>query len=285
MSKADANEIRLENIWSDSRNRLRLAEGFCGHCKAYVAFRQPAQSDFHIVFEISSESEDDEESSHLIRHHFVLGICPRPSCQKATIAHRVEEATSYRGDLYDHSQVDEVVYPMDQYSRQPLAEAVPADLRKLYLEAASIESQSPNGAAFLARRILEQALRDRFKSKQRLVDLIDRFLEEEHPPQRLHDLMTDIRQFGNIAGHPGQSIDGEWIDIDSSEAEYTLDVASEVLDFLYVRPARQEEMRERWQAKKKGETIDKERPLKMVLEPVPQSEREAQVEPDDELPF
>jgi hypothetical protein len=174
---------------------------------------------------------------------------------------------------------------MDQYSRQPLAEAVPADLRKLYLEAASIESKSPNGAAFLARRILEQALRDRFRSKQRLVDLIDRFLEEEHPPQRLHDLMTDIRQFGNIAGHPGQSIDGEWIDIDSSEAEYTLDVASEVLDFLYVRPARQEEMRERWQAKKKGETIDKERPLKMVLEPVPQSERETHAEPDDELPF
>jgi hypothetical protein len=285
MSKADANEIRLENTWSDPRNRLRLAEGFCGHCKAYVAFKQPAQSDFHIVFEILSESEDEDESGHVIRHHFVLGICPRPSCQKATIAHRVEEATSYRGDLYDHSQVDEVVYPMDWYSRQPLAEAVPADLRKLYLEAASIESKSPNGAAFLARRILEQALRDSFGSKQRLVDLIDRFLDEEHPPERLHDLMTDIRQFGNIAGHPGQNIDGEWIDIDASEAGYTLDVASEVLDFVYVRPARQQAMRERWEAKKKGEIVDKERPSKMVLEAVPESERETRVESDDELPF
>lgn len=285
MDKASAREMRLESTWSDPRNRLRLAEGFCGHCKAYVAFKQPVQSDFHIVFEILNESENDDESSHVIRHHFVLGICPRPSCQKATIAHRVEEATLYRGELDEHRHIDEIVYPADQYSREPLSEAVPADLGKLYLEAASIESKSPNGAAFLARRILEQALRDRFKSRQRLVDLINRFLDEEHPPQRLHDLMTDIREFGNIAGHPGQSVDGEWMDIASSEAKYTLDVASEVLDFVYVRPARQQAMRERWQAKKKGELVDNESSLKVVLEPVPESERKTQVEPDDERPF
>jgi hypothetical protein len=44
-------------------------------------------------------------------------------------------------------------------------------------------------------------------------------------------------------------------------------------------------MRERWEAKKKGEAVDKESPLKVVLEPVPKSERETQLEPDDELPF
>jgi hypothetical protein len=288
MNKADTSETRLESTWSDPGNRLRLAEGFCGHCQAYVMFKRPEQSNCHIVFAVPLESENDHESDfwRITKHHFVLGICSRPSCQKATIVHRVQEEAYYQGEFQGHSRpTDEIIYPISQYSREPLPEAVPEDLRNLYLEAASIERTSPNGTAFLARRILEQALRNHFKTKQKLAFLIDRFLDEENPPQRLHDLMTDIRQFGNIAGHPGQNTDGDWVDIDPSEAEYTLDVVSEVLDYIYVRPARQQAMRDRWQAKKSGEAVDKRSHLKLTLESVPEPQRESQDDVQDQLPF
>jgi hypothetical protein len=272
-------EFNLEGWGSDKR----LIEGPCGHCHHAVAFKEPEQRAC-LAFKqvIQGENEVDEERTH----YFIMGICPRPRCQQATIIYRQEKITIYQGDPQEDAEVlqERVIFPANSH-RADLPEEVPASLRELFREAAAIEHLSPNGSAFLARRILEQTLRDRFgMPRAKLVNLIDKFLQEESASAALHQMMHDIREFGNIAGHPAQDQQGEWTTIDPVEASYTLDVVAEVLDHIYVKPARRQTMRERWESKKRGEAPVLQATSQIVvggrelLPPVP-----APV--DDDIPF
>jgi len=231
----------------------RLIEGPCGHCHHAVAFKEPEQrACLEFKQTISKEDEVAEERTH----YFIMGICPRPRCQQATIVYRQESITIYQGYPQDDHEIlqEHVIFPATS-NRIELPEEVPASLRELYREASSIEHLSPNGSAFLARRILEQTLRKRFeKPRAKPFDLIEEFIEKETAPADLHQMMHDIREFGNIAGHPAQDQHGDWTAIDSIEASYILDVVAEVLDHIFVKPARRLEMRKRWESKKRGET-------------------------------
>lgn len=232
----------------------RLIEGPCGHCHHAVAFKEPDSS---AVFCFNQTIRRDEEEYLQERsHYFVMGVCPRPRCQEPTIVYRLECRTRDGGGWREEELVQErVIYPLTS-SRPDLPQDVPEPLRSLYREAASIENLSPNGSAFLSRRILEQVLRDRLaKPRELLKNLIDAFLETEKPGPDLHQLMEDVREFGNIAGHPAQDAQGQWTTVDREEATYTLDVVAEFLDFIFVRPKRIDAMRSRWKSKKKGESL------------------------------
>jgi hypothetical protein len=251
-------EFNLEGWGTDKR----LIEGPCGHCHHAVAFKEPES---HACLEFSQvirTGSDEEERTH----YFVMGICPRPRCQEATIIYRVERVYISNGNRSDlEFLLEQVIFPATGL-RPDLPQEVPAPLRKLYREAASIENLSPNGCAFLTRRILEQALREHFKKPRgRLGVLIDKFLKGEGAPETLHKLMHDIRKFGNIAGHPAQDQLGDWTTVEAVEASYTLDVVAEVLDHLYVKPLRGKEMRERWEAKKRGEAVPQKGTTRVVV--------------------
>lgn len=80
----------------------------------------------------------------------------------------------------------------------------------------------------------DAALRDRLqKPKGKLWNLIDDFRAQSDTPPALEQMMHDIREFGNIAGHPGQDQEGAWANVDPVEASYALDVISEVLEFYW----------------------------------------------------
>ena len=267
-------EFNLEGWGTDKR----LIEGPCGHCHYAVAFKEPEQQaclKFRQVIQVEDEVEEERT------HYFIMGICPRPRCQQATIIYRQESNTLYQGHSQgDPALLDErVIFPVTSH-RADLPEEVPASLCELYREAASIEHLSPNGSTFLARRILDQTLRERFgKPRARLVNLIDDFLKEESAPATLHQMMHDIREFGNIAGHPAQDQHLEWTTIDPAEASYTLDVVAEILDHIYVKPARGQRMRERWESIKRGEASISQPKNQIVV-----GGRESPP-PADEIPF
>lgn len=270
--------------WTD--HTYRLAEGICGHCRAFVSFVAPPEN-----HQFSFTENLDEDGREVLYHRFFVGFCPRPSCGKPTIVYRII-ADSRDDSSEDNVIQSEIVYPQHGTDRASPPEEVPEDLRGVFEEAARIEFLSPNGAAFLARRILEQVLRERSGSKKPLAQLIDNFLATEHPPESLHGLMHDVREFGNIAGHPSRSDQGDWIDVEPGEATYILDVVGELLDFVYVRPKRQEEMRERWKQKKSGKLVQPIGGSKLVIQPVnpPEAEPSDQwvappFEDDDDLPF
>ena len=77
--------------------------------------------------------------------------------------------------------------------------------------------------------------------------------------------MHDVREFGNIAGHPARDQEGEWITIEAAEASYTLDVVAELLDHIYVRRQRRLAMRERWEAKKRGDILPLDSSSRVVV--------------------
>jgi hypothetical protein len=242
-------EFNLEGWGPDKK----LHEGRCGHCHHAVAFKEPKKHAC-LVFEQTILKEDKIEEERT--HYFVMGICPRPRCQQATIVYIQESVSVWEGCSQNDWKVvqESVIYPAAS-EREDLPNAVPDSLRKLFREASSIEHLSPNGSAFLAGRILEQTLREHFrKPRGRLRDLVDEFFDKESAPNDIHQMMHDIREFRNIAGHPTQNVDGDWATIDSIEASYTLDVVSAILHHIYVEPARRAEMRQRWEEKKQGKS-------------------------------
>ena len=264
----------------------RLGDGYCGHCDRAVAFKDPGTGPSSWSFEVVLPDEDPEQEDWLEEHRFIIGVCPRPSCSGATLVHDV---WTRRASGYGETHLDkrEVIHPLAS-DRSPLSDEVPEALRRLYQEAGRIEYLSPNGAAFLGRRLLEQVLRDALATTGRLANLIDSFLSSEALPGKLDELMHDVRQFGNIAAHPGRTGDGEWIEVDQDEATYVLDVVSELLDHVYVRPKRRQAMRERWQAKRRGELPEGDVKHRVQIEPAPDAVRAdgpSIVEPDDDLPF
>lgn len=239
-------EFNLEG-WGEEK---RLVEGPCGHCHHAVAFKEPEnRACLAFTQTIHHDTETEERT-----HYFVMGLCPRPRCQEATIVYRSEKV--WRGSYQEVPELiqERVIFPADSL-RPDLPEQVPPALAFLYREAASIENLSPNGSAFLARRILEQALREHLnKPRGKLVKLIEQFIGQETASETLLKLMHDVREFGNIAGHPAQDTQGEWTTVDAGEAAYTLDVVAELLDHIYVKPKRRQLMRERWEAKKRGDS-------------------------------
>ena len=264
----------------------RLVEGTCGHCGKAVVFKDPEAGPTSLHFQqtiVGSEDEADE----IIEHYFVMGVFPNPRCQSATILYRVE-AWEQHGNWSSEPHVgrEEIIHPRGG-TRRGLPEEVPAALRDLYEEAGRIEFLSPTATAFISRRILEQTLREQLGSKARLVKLIDSFLDTMGVPTELHELMHDVRGFGNIAGHPAQTSGGDWVVVDQVEATYILDVVKELLDFIHVRPARQRAMRARLEQKKRGEIPARDVRGDVVVGSVPKPPPSGPplAEPDDDLPF
>lgn len=272
-------EIRVEGGSEDRR----LVEGKCAHCGAFVSFKDPDEGSSlkftHVL------ADEDERFAEYRYHYFIMGICTRPSCQQPTILYSVESEWSSNWQRSVEHQ--ELVHPKE--SLRPLLPAeVPAAYRAAYAEAAKIEFLSPTGAAFLAGRVLEQALRNRLNKSTPLVKLIDELLERESLSAEMHELMHDLREFRNIASHPGTATDGSVITVDQEEASYTLDVLAELLDYLYVRPIRQREMRDRHKRKKAGE-ISAASPslpsIEAVKRPPPATGLSSLDFDDDDLPF
>ena len=272
-------EFNLTGWGSDKR----LIEGPCGHCHRAVAFKDPGNKACLAFSQVIDRGDDREERTH----YFVMGICPRPQCQEATIVYRLEkEYFSAYGDREGPELLDErVIFPLTSL-RPDLPDEVPSALRAIYREAASIENLSPNGSTFLARRILEQSLREHLsKPRGKLTNLIEEFINQQAASQTLLQLMHDVREFGNIAGHPAQDQQGEWTTIDAAEASYTLDVVAELLDHIYVRPKRREAMRQRWEAKKRGEAIPPNQISRVLLGGREESPTVNAGLTDDDIPF
>ena len=82
-------EFNLEG-WGDDK---MLMEGPCGHCHYSVAFKEPEANACLVFTQTIRDGEDVENKNH----YFVMGICPRPRCQEATIIYRLERVISSSG--------------------------------------------------------------------------------------------------------------------------------------------------------------------------------------------
>ena len=127
--------------------------------------------------------------------------------------------------------------------------------RRDYLEATALLEISPRMSAVLARRIVGDLLKDYAGKKQwKLTARIRSFIEEENHPSSLTTNLDHLREIADFGAHTQEveqeSETGEMetviIDADREDAEWTLDLVDRLFDHLIVTPARDEEMKQKW---------------------------------------
>jgi hypothetical protein len=120
-----------------------------------------------------------------------------------------------------------------------LSNDIPKEYRDDYLEAHRTLDVSAKASAALSRRALQRLIRNKVGIKpQRLVDEIDDLLKTSLP-SHLSESIHAIRHYGNFAAHPLTDVQtGQVLDVEPGEAEWTLEILSQLLDYYFVQPAK-----------------------------------------------
>jgi hypothetical protein len=147
----------------------------------------------------------------------------------------------------------------------PLDKLIVDPLRKDYIEAFTILDDSPRMSSVLSRRILADLLRQYAKLTQfNLEQRIDAFVLDTTHPRRLRENLHYLREMGNFGAHtqeqaaatpvpsaaaPQPTADPVIIDVDKSEAEWSLKVVADLFDYFIVAPAKDAEQRKAFDKK------------------------------------
>jgi hypothetical protein len=147
-----------------------------------------------------------------------------------------------------------------------LNQLVTDPLRKDYLEAWTILDDSPRMSAVLSRRVLADLLDRYARLKQYvLAQKIDEFIKDTRHPLWIRENLHYLREMGDFGAHsqeqknapPGiaatdppaipavtpTQIDPIIIDVDKSEAEWTLRIVADLFDYFIVAPQRDKQIR------------------------------------------
>lgn len=143
----------------------------------------------------------------------------------------------------DHNKLNKkplkMLYPLGS-ARPPVPPTVPEPITQDYKEACLIEPLSKKAAAALARRCLQNLLRDPNAGNVKRGNLskeIDQVIPKL--PSALAESIDTIRQVGNWGAHPEKYKNtGEIVDVEPQEAEWSLNALEELFDHYYVKPQR-----------------------------------------------
>lgn len=199
--------------------------GRCPHCLDGVQFTSVELHCAHAHYTGTSFIAKTQGE----RYEFALFECP--TCSKATLKLTVySKPDSNTGVL---SQI----YPLGS-ARPSVPPEVPANIAKMYREAALVLPFSEEASAALSRRCLQTILTDAGKATKRdLADQIDEVLPSL--PSYLQKQVDAIRNTGRFAAHPIKSqSSGQIVEVEKGEAEWNLDVLEMLFDFYYVQPAK-----------------------------------------------
>jgi len=163
------------------------------------------------------------------------------------------KVTAFKCPKCDRPTIDLMVHDNDQWQMQkerrriwprgsrPAPEGVPAGMAQDFREAASVLEISPQAAAALARRTLQQVLKDHLGATggnlEKQIDSVASNL-----PSQVAESLHALRHLGNFAAHPTKDQStGEIVQVEPGEAEWTLDTLEALFDHVFVAPARQAE--------------------------------------------
>jgi hypothetical protein len=145
-----------------------------------------------------------------------------------------------------------VVWPPEtRADRAP--KGLDAKIKTVYDEARAVIGLSPRASATLARRCLQQVIRDKLGIKKgRLFDEISETVKRDDLARPTKERLDHVRHIGNWGAHPIEDQSNAIIDVTPEEAAYTLEVLEMLFHDLYVLPAQATSMSEHIQTKKQG---------------------------------
>ncbi|WP_244100386.1 DUF4145 domain-containing protein [Burkholderia ambifaria] len=177
----------------------------------------------------------DDEDSHVLNgdtlwHAYAMQC---PSCQAPII---------YLGST-DIQEDEEKTHPFLAYprvvNRQKPPQQVPAHIAEDYVEACLVLADSPKASAALSRRCLQAVLREHGYEQRDLAPAIQAALNSGTLPALVAESLDAIRNIGNFAAHPMKDTNtGAILPVEAEEAEWNIEVLSDLFDFYYVQPAR-----------------------------------------------
>lgn len=132
----------------------------------------------------------------------------------------------------------ELVWPATTPPDRAPSDVEPS-IRKAYDEAREIVGVSPQGAAVLARRCVQHAIREKLGIKCRT--LFDEILKAAvHPDltRPTREALDHVRKIGNWGAHPDYDQAAMLVEVTREEANYTLGVVELLFEDLYRLPAK-----------------------------------------------
>ncbi|AKT36258.1 DUF4145 domain-containing protein [Chondromyces crocatus] len=123
---------------------------------------------------------------------------------------------------------------------RPLPPEVPEEFAEDYREASLVLSASPKASAALSRRALQFIIHKQAGiMKKALVSEIQALIDGGTLPSSIARKLDVIRRIGNLAAHPTEDHQtGAIIPVEPDEAEWLLDVLYDLLDFYFVKQAK-----------------------------------------------
>ena len=161
-----------------------------------------------------------------------LTLCPK--CKGLNIL------LQYRSSIGEDVYSEDVIYPAST-GPSGVGPGVPDNLKEEYLEAVRVLDVSAKASAMLSRRILQTILFEQGYKSRNLDDQISAVLKETDPdkvlPQAIRQTVDAIRNFGNFSAHQQKDkVTSEIIDVEPQEAEWCLEIVSDLFEHYYVRP-------------------------------------------------
>jgi len=128
-----------------------------------------------------------------------------------------------------------LLYPKS--ARRGVPTETPSDIAADFQEAWDVLPISPKASAALARRCLQNLIRrQEHIEKRTLFEEVQHVLGQNKLPRYLADDLDAIRVVGNFAAHPIKNTNtGEIVPVEPHEAEWTLAVLTELLEFYFER--------------------------------------------------
>lgn len=217
----------------------------CPHCNAYS----------HMLW---GDLTSNRAKGHPKEIGYICATCSH--CNKENIWHvtLAESSLNSARSFLSRSQDGYMVYPDTVIAPIP-SDDIPEDIKKDYLEAASICQKSPRGAAALLRLATEKMFIelekehnavDDPKKKTHLATIIQSFKDKNVINETLFMVADSLRLAGNGAVHPGK-IDSD----DISEISIELfEFINLIVDKLITEPKKAKEIFDKIKAKKANNT-------------------------------
>jgi hypothetical protein len=154
---------------------------------------------------------------------------------------KLTDFESYEGQV---KYTSKLIFP--EKSLERLSPHIPKDYTDDYYEAQKVLEISPKSSAALSRRCLQKLLETKANVKKGdLSRQIQDAIDSGKMPTYLSDSIDAIRNIGNFAAHPLKSSNtGAIVDVEIGEAEWTLNILKNLLNFYITEPAELQKKRD-----------------------------------------
>ena len=128
---------------------------------------------------------------------------------------------------------------------QPLDDLVKDPFAKDFREASLILDESPRMSSVLSRKILADLLEQYANlADYNLATRVDKFINDTSHPSRLRQNLHYLREIGDLSAHTKKDDQGQIVNVQREEAEWTLKIVADLFDYFIVAPEKDRLRRE-----------------------------------------